>query len=76
MLLFSASGRKDFISALARQGTLISEDFGSIKYIVENPEQEALTEMRSGKWVMYTAHTLVVHFWDLTKVSMNLVGHL
>jgi hydroxymethylglutaryl-CoA reductase (NADPH) len=76
MLSFAAGGRKDFIGALARQGSLTSEDFGPIKYIVENPEQEALAEMKSGKWVMYAARTLVVRFWDLTKVSMNLVGHL
>jgi Sterol-sensing domain of SREBP cleavage-activation len=69
MLSFAAGSRRDFISALVRQGTLISEDFGPIKYIVENPEQEALVEMKSGKWVMYAARTLVVRFWDLTKVS-------
>jgi hydroxymethylglutaryl-CoA reductase (NADPH) len=74
-LSFTARGRKDFISSLARQGTLISEDFGPIKYIVESPEQEALAEMKSGKWVMYAARTLVVRFWDLTKVSMSLSGH-
>ncbi|KAH9974056.1 hypothetical protein BGW80DRAFT_1305031 [Lactifluus volemus] len=71
-LSFAAGGRKDFISSLARQGTLVSEDFGPIKYIVESSEQEALAEMKSGKWVMYAARTLVVRFWDLTKKADNL----
>lgn len=70
-LSFAAGGRKDFISSLVKQSPLISEDFGPIKYIVENPEQEAIAEMKSGKWVMYAARTLVVRFWDLTKVSMD-----
>ncbi|KAI0305163.1 hydroxymethylglutaryl-coenzyme A reductase-domain-containing protein [Multifurca ochricompacta] len=71
-LSFTAEGRKDFISALSKQGTFISEDFGPIKYLVENPEQEAIAEMKSGKWVVYAARTLVVRFWDLTKKADNL----
>jgi len=71
-LSFTAGSRKDFISALAKQGTLISDDFGPIKYLVENPEHETVSEMKSGKWVVYAARTLVVRFWDLTKKADNL----
>jgi hydroxymethylglutaryl-CoA reductase (NADPH) len=74
MLSFTAEGREDFISALTKQGTFLSDAFGPIKYTVENPEQEAIAEMKSGKWVVYAARTLVVRFWDLTKVSMVLPG--
>jgi hydroxymethylglutaryl-CoA reductase (NADPH) len=70
MLSFVAGGREEFISALTKQGTFLSEDFGPIKYIVENPEQEANAEMKSGRWVVYAARTLVVRFWDLTKASL------
>jgi len=75
-LAFAAGGREDFISSLTRQGTFLSDAFGSIKYIVENPEQEAIAEMKSGKWVVYAARTLMVRFWDLTKVSIILPGLL
>ncbi|KAF8271883.1 hydroxymethylglutaryl-coenzyme A reductase-domain-containing protein [Lactarius quietus] len=71
-LSFAASSRKDFINALAKQGTLISDDFGPIKYLVENPEHETVSEMKSGKWVVYAARTLVVRFWDLAKKADNL----
>jgi hydroxymethylglutaryl-CoA reductase (NADPH) len=74
MLSFTAGGREDFISALTKQGTFLSDAFGPIKYTAENPEQEAIAEMKSGKWVVYAARTLVVRFWDLTKVSMVLPG--
>jgi hydroxymethylglutaryl-CoA reductase (NADPH) len=70
MLSFAAGGREDFIGALTKQGAFISEDFGPVKYVVENPEQDAVAGMKSGKWVAYAARTLVVRFWDLTKVSM------
>lgn len=76
MLSFTPGGRKDFADALMRQGTFISEDFGPIKYLVENPEQEAIAEMKSGKWVVYAARTLVVRFWDLSKVSIVLSDDL
>jgi hydroxymethylglutaryl-CoA reductase (NADPH) len=76
MLSFTAGGREDFVSALAKQGTFISEDFGPVKYVVENPEQEAVAAMKSGKWVAYAARTLVVRFWDLTKVSKVRSGYL
>jgi hydroxymethylglutaryl-CoA reductase (NADPH) len=76
MLSFAAGGREDFVSALAKQGTFISEDFGPVKYVVENPEQEAVAAMKSGKWVAYAARTLVVRFWDLTKVSTVQSGYL
>lgn len=76
MLSFAAGGREDFVSALAKQGTFISEDFGPVKYVVENPEQEAISAMKSGKWVAYAARTLVVRFWDLTKVSMVCSGYV
>ena len=76
ILSFVAGGREDFVNALAKQGTLVSEDFGPVKYVVENPEQEAITAMKSGKWVAYAARTLVVRFWDLTKVSMFWYGYL
>ena len=69
ILSFVAGGREDFVNALAKQGTFISEDFGPVKYVVENPEQESTTAMKSGKWVAYATRTLVVRFWDLTKVS-------
>ncbi|KAH9968240.1 hydroxymethylglutaryl-coenzyme A reductase-domain-containing protein [Russula dissimulans] len=72
MLSFAPGGREDFITALAKQGSFISEDFGPIKYLVENREQEAIAEMKSGKWVVYAARTLVVRFWDLTKKADNL----
>jgi hypothetical protein len=77
MLSFAAGGREEFVSALTKQGTFLSEDFGPIKYIVENPEQEANAVMKSGRWAVYAARTLVVRFWDLTKVSLCLVfcGH-
>ncbi len=68
-LSFAAGGREDFVSALAKQGSFISEEFGPIKYVIENPEQEAIAAMKSGKWVAYAARTLIVRFWDLTKVS-------
>jgi hypothetical protein len=70
MLSFAAGTRKDFIGALSRHNTFISEDFGPIKYVVENPEQESIAEMKSGKWVVYAARTLIVRFWDLAKVRM------
>jgi len=70
-LSFTADSRKDFINALAKQGPLIS---GSIKYLVENPEHETVSEMKSGKWVVYAARTLVVRFWDLTKVGASLLS--
>jgi len=76
VLSFTLGGREDFITALAKQGSFISEDFGPIKYLVENREQEAIAEMKSGKWVVYAARTLVVRFWDLTKVSMILSAYL
>jgi len=69
-LSFAMGGREDFVSALAKQGSFISEEFGPIKYVIENPEQEAITAMKSGKWVAYAARALIVRFWDLTKVSM------
>jgi hydroxymethylglutaryl-CoA reductase (NADPH) len=69
-LSFAAGGREDFVSALAKQGPFISEEFGPIKYVIENPEQEAVAAMKSGKWVAYAARALIVRFWDLTKVSM------
>jgi hydroxymethylglutaryl-CoA reductase (NADPH) len=69
-LSFAAGGREDFVSALAKQGSFISEEFGPIKYVIENPEQEANAAMKSGKWVGYAARALIVRFWDLTKVSM------
>ena len=75
ILSFVAGGREDFVHALAKQGTFISEDFGPVKYVVESTEQEATTAMKSGKWVAYAARTLVVRFWDLTKVSMFLYGY-
>lgn len=77
MLSFAAGGREEFVSALTKQGTFLSEDFGPIKYIVENQEQEASAVMKSGRWVVYAARTLVVRFWDLTKVSLSPVfcGH-
>jgi hypothetical protein len=50
--------------------------FGLVNYVVENPEQEAITAMKSGKWVAYAARTLLVRFWDLTKVSMFWYGYL
>lgn len=71
-LAFAAGGREDFISALTSKGPFLSDAFGSIKYIVENPEQEAIAEMKSGKWVVYAARTLVVRFWDLAKKADNL----
>jgi hydroxymethylglutaryl-CoA reductase (NADPH) len=76
MLSFAAGGREDFVGALTKQGTFISEDFGPVKYVVENPEQEAMAAMKSGKWVAYAARTLVVRFWDLTKVSVVRYGYL
>jgi hydroxymethylglutaryl-CoA reductase (NADPH) len=72
MLSFAAGGREDFIGALTKQGAFISEDFGPVKYVVENPEQDAVAGMKSGKWVAYAARTLVVRFWDLTKKADNL----
>jgi hydroxymethylglutaryl-CoA reductase (NADPH) len=69
-LSFGVGGREDFASALAKQGTFISEEFGPIKYVIENPEQEAIAAMKSGKWVAYAARALIGRFWDLTKVSM------
>ncbi len=74
-LSFTAGSRKDFINALAKQGTLFSDDFGPIKYLVDNPEHETVSEMKSGKWVVYAARTLVVRFWDLTKVSASLLPY-
>ena len=67
-LSFAAGGREDFVSALAKQGSFISEEFGPIKYVIENPEQETISAMKSGKWVAYAARALIVRFWDLTKV--------
>ena len=75
-LSFTAGSRKDFISALAKQGTLISDDFGPIKYLVENPEHETVSEMKSGKWVVYAARTLVVRFWDLAKVRESVLSRI
>ena len=69
-LSFAVGGREDFVSALAKQGSFISEEFGPVKYVIENPEREAITAMKSGKWVAYAARALIVRFWDLTKVSM------
>lgn len=69
-LSFATGGREDFVSALAKQGSLTSEEFGPIRYVIENPEQEAVAAMKSGKWVGYAARALIVRFWDLTKVSM------
>lgn len=69
-LSFAVGGREDFVSALAKQGTFISEEFGPIKYVIEDPEQEAIAAMKSGKWVAYAARALIVRFWDLTKVSV------
>jgi len=69
-LSFVVGGREDFVNALAKQGSFISEEFGPIKYVIENPEQEAIAAMKSGKWVAYAARALIVRFWDLTKVSM------
>jgi hydroxymethylglutaryl-CoA reductase (NADPH) len=69
-LSFAAGGREDFVSALSKQGSLISEEFGPIKYVIENPEQEAVVAMKSGKWVAYAARALIVRFWDLTKVRI------
>jgi len=71
-LSFDAGGREDFVSALAKQGTFISEELGPIKYVIENPEQEAIASMKSGKWVAYAARALIVRFWDLTKKADNL----
>ncbi|KAH9053184.1 hydroxymethylglutaryl-coenzyme A reductase-domain-containing protein [Lactarius vividus] len=71
-LSFTPGSRKEFINALAKHGPLISDDFGPIKYLVENPEHETVSEMKSGKWVVYAARTLVVRFWDLTKKADNL----
>ncbi|KAI0264687.1 hydroxymethylglutaryl-coenzyme A reductase-domain-containing protein [Gloeopeniophorella convolvens] len=71
-LSFAASGRKDFVTALTKQGSFVSEDLGPIKYVVENREQEAVAEMKSGKWVAYAARTLVLRFWDLAKKADNL----
>ncbi len=76
MLSFAAGGREDFVTALAKQSPFISEEFGPIKYVIENPEQEAIAAMKSGKWVAYAARTLIVRFWDLTKVSMVRFSYL
>jgi hydroxymethylglutaryl-CoA reductase (NADPH) len=72
MLSFAAGTRKDFVGALSKHGTFISEDFGPIKYVVENTEQESIAEMKNGKWVVYAARTLIVRFWDLAKKADNL----
>jgi hydroxymethylglutaryl-CoA reductase (NADPH) len=74
MLSFAAGTRKDFIGALSKHGTFISEDFGPIKYVVENTEQESIAEMKNGKWVVYAARTLIVRFWDLAKVRIAQSG--
>ena len=62
ILSFVARGREEFVNVLAKQGTFILEDFGLVNYVAENPEQEAITAMKSGKWVAYAARTLD-KFW-------------
>ncbi|KAI0064909.1 hypothetical protein BV25DRAFT_1799483 [Artomyces pyxidatus] len=71
-LSFVPGGREDFMSAIKKQSTFASEDFGNIKYVVENREAETIGEMKSGKWVAYAARALVVRFWDLTKKADSL----
>lgn len=75
-LSFTAGSRRDFVNTLAKQATLIRDDFGPIKYLVENPEHETVSEMKSGKWVVYAARTLVVRFWDLAKVSASILSYI
>ncbi|KAI0047708.1 hypothetical protein FA95DRAFT_1492178 [Auriscalpium vulgare] len=71
-LSFTPGSREEFISALKKQGTFASEEFGNIKYVVENSEAEAVAAMRSGRWVAYVARNLVVRLWELTKKADSL----
>jgi hydroxymethylglutaryl-CoA reductase (NADPH) len=71
-LSFTPGAREDFIGALQKKGT-IQGDQWNVKYQIEAREQDSVK--KSGRWVGYAAHALIVRFWHLAKVS-NIISYI
>ncbi|TFY79244.1 hypothetical protein EWM64_g4768 [Hericium alpestre] len=71
-LSFAPGARDEFMAAFKKEAVFASEQFGSVKYVIEQAESESIEEMKSGKWMAYAARTMVMRFWDLAKKADSL----